>query len=471
MSLAQNHKLVIQDGATFNDNGIITVKDSIRNSNSSLMTNITGKVVLSGAAQAIIANASNGSLRIDTLSVRGSGVKTIVGTITVAESLNIFAGASLNISNDTLRIGNIVANAGTITTNANTLLEYICNSGTSQSILGGAFQGKMRLTGNTRKSLLSTLTIDSLEHSGWGLTVNNNLNVNGKFVIDSLIDVTAGMTLSLGANNSTIATLQGNAGVIQANSTGTLTFTNNAANGSGTIRTDNSSIIFNGNISSTGTLAVTGTGTMAFGGTVSSTSYSFANSSTEIYNGGAQAIAAANYSNLTLSNAGLKTFALGTTGIGGTIALINNPTVDAITNSSTIDYNGTGLQTIAALDYHNLTISDHGVQQITLASDDTIRVAGTFTNSVNNTNIVNTGGTFNYNSSSPQTVTPFLYNNLTLSGGGAKTVNANQTADGNVVQQPGTTLTVTNAVTNWQIDGSLTTQTNFTNNGDITIGH
>ena len=77
------------------------------------------------------------------------------------------------------------------------------------------------------------------------------------------------------------------------------------------------------------------------------------------------------------------------------LALINNSsTSDAMTNSSTIDYNGTGAQTIGALDYYNLNIGDHGSQQITLSSSDTISVAGTFTNSVNNTNIVNTNSTF-----------------------------------------------------------------------------
>ena len=472
ISFSQNHKLVIQNGATFNGIGTITVKDSIRNSNSSVPTIITGKVVLSGAAQGIAANAANGSLRVDTLSVRGSGVKTIAGTIAVGDSLNILSGTTFNISSDTLRIGNIVVNAGTITSNTNSVIEYNRNNGTTQSILGGASQGKMRLMGNARKSLLGVLTVDSLEHSGWGLTVNNNLTVNGKTTIDSVINVTGGTTFSLGANNSTIATLQGNVGVIQANSTGTLTFTNNATNGSGTIQTNNSTITFSGNINSTGTLAVTGTGTMAFGGTVSSITYSFTNGSTEIYNGGVQTVAVANYGNLTLSNAGLKTFAVGTSGIGGTINLINGATADATTNSTTINYNGTGAQTIGALNYYNLTFSGvHSSAAMTLPNGGTIRVAGAFTNSATAVTFTNTNNTFEYNGTIAQTVTPFTYYHLTLSGGGAKTVNADQTANGDVIQQSGTALTVTNAVTNWQIDGSLTTQTNFIDNGTITVGN
>jgi hypothetical protein len=471
ISFAQNHKLVIQNGSTFNGTGSITIKDSVRNSNSAIPTTITGKVILSGAAQAIVANAANGSLQFDTLSLRGSGVKTIIGTTAIAESLNILSGITCNMNNDTLRIGNIIASAGTITTNANSVFEYNRTNSAVQSILGGVYNGKTRLLGNSRKTISSTLTIDSLEHFGWGLTINNNLTVNGKAQIDSLLNVAGGTTLSIGANNSSIATLQGNAGIIEANSSGTLTFTNNATNGSGTIQTNNSTINFNGNINSTGTLAVTGAGTMAFGGTVSSATYSFIIGSTQIYNGGLQTIVPTNYGNLTLSNAGTKTLAAGTAGIGGTISLLNGALIDATTNSATINYNGPGAQTIGALNYYNMTLSGaRGNAAITFASSGTIRIAGTFTNSATLVTFVNTNSTIEYNGASAQTVTPFTYNNLTLSSSGAKTVSSSQTANGDVVQQAGTPLTVDAAVV-WQIDGSFTTQTNLTNNGDITIGN
>jgi hypothetical protein len=472
MLFAQDHKLVIGDGASFSGNGIVTVKDSIRNSNTSASTSITGKVILSGATQVIVNNGTNSSLNIETLSVRGSGEKTVVGTMTVTDSLNILSGTNFNISNDTLRVGNIIANSGTITPSANTVIEYNNNNnGSTQSILGGTFQCKIRLIGNSRKDLLGILTVDSLEHSGWGLTVNNNLNVNGEMQIDSLINVTNGISLSLGANNGIIATLQGNDGIIQTNSTGMLTFINPATNGNGTIRTDNSTITFNGNVNGAGTLAVTGTGTMVFGGTVASTNYSFAQGSTEIYNGSTQTIINTNYGNLTLSNPGTKTFAAGTTGIGGTITIGSGATADAITNLTTVDYNGTGAQTIGALDYYNLNFSNnHGNQQMTLVNGDTIRVAGTFTNSATNVTFANTDNTFAYNGSSPQIITPFTYYNLVLSGSGAKTVNASQTTNGDVVQQAGTKLTVDGSVV-WQIDGSIYTGLDFVNNGDVTIGN
>jgi hypothetical protein len=229
-------------------------------------------------------------------------------------------------------------------------------------------------------------------------------------------------------------------------------------------------VTFQGNVGSSGTLAVTGAGTMTFGGTVASTNYSFAQGSTEEYNGGAQSIIVTNYGNLTLRNAGTKTFAAGTTGIGGTITLASGATADATTNSTTIDYNGSGAQTVSGIAYYNLILSGaHGGAALTLANADTIRVAGTFTNSATLVSFVNTNSTFEYNGSSPQTVSPFTYFNLILSGSGAKTVSDTVTANGSVTQQSGTSVTV-NAAALWQIDGSLTTQTGFMNNGEIRIG-
>jgi hypothetical protein len=468
---AQDHKLVIQDGATFGGSGLIIVKDSIRNSNASSPTNIAGKVALSGSAQGIVCNGANGSLSIEALSVRGNGVKTITGTLSVTDSLNILTGASINISGDTLRIGNLSANSGTITPNSSSVIEFTSNNGNVQSILGGNIPCKVRLIGNSSKNLQGTLTVDSLEHSGWGLTINNDLTVKGSARIDSLINVANGISLSFGSNNGTVATLLGNDGIIQANSTGLLAFTNDATNGSGIIRTDNSTINFNGNINGTGTLAVTGSGTMTFTGAVSSTNYSFTNSSTEIYNGGDQIVVSTNYGNLALSNSGTKTFAPGTTGIGGTITRTSNAKADAMANMTTIDHNGTGAQTVGALDYYNLSLSNsHANQQITLINDDTIRVAGVFTNTATNVTFVNTNNTFEYNGNSPQTVTPFAYYNLIFDGSGAKTVDASQIANGDVIQQTGTVVTVSGSVA-WQIDGSLSTNQNFVNNGDITIGN
>lgn len=81
--------------------------------------------------------------------------------------------------------------------------------------------------------------------------------------------------------------------------------------------------------------------------------------STVSYNGaGAQTIAATIYNNLLLDNAGVKTFASGTTGIANSLTITNGVTGDAESNMGTISYNGTGNQTIADITYYNLDASN-----------------------------------------------------------------------------------------------------------------
>jgi hypothetical protein len=471
MLFAQNHKLIIEDGATFSGSGTITVKDTVRNNNSLAATVIPGKLVLSGSDQQIVNSASNASLNVSTLSVRGSGSKTVGGTITVFDSLNILPGTTLDVRNDTLRIGNLIASSGTINSNSNSVMEYIAGSGTVQTLLGGTFPGKIRLMNAARKNIASVLTVDSLEHTGWGLTVNNNLTINGKAQIDSLIDVAGGMALSFGTGSGSVSALRGNDGIIQANAGTTLAFLNDAQNGTGTIRTNDGTVTFNGNAGGSGTLAITGSGTINFGGGVSSSVFAFAQNSTVNYNGSTQTVVNTNYGNLNLVNPGTKTFSAGTTSIAGSVTVTGGAAADALTNATTIDYNGSGAQTIGALNYYNLSISgDHGNQQISLANGDTVRVAGSFANSATNAVFISTNNTFEYNGTAAQTIVPFFYNNLVLSGNGSKSLIASQTASGNVLQRSGTALTVNSGVI-WQIDGVLITDQNFVNGGEVIIGN
>ncbi|MGD0591524.1 MAG: hypothetical protein ABSA44_12130 [Bacteroidota bacterium] len=442
MSLAQNHKLVIQNGATFNGIGKITVKDSIRNSNSSVPTIITSNVVLSGAAQGIVTNASNGSLQVDTLSVRGSGIKTIVGTIAVAESLDVLSGTTLNISNDTLRIGNNFVNAGTITTNTNSVVEYIRNTGSTQSISGGAFQGKTRLLNNTRKSLLGVLTVDSLEQSGWGLTVNSNLTVNGKAKIDSLINVTGGTTLSVGINNSTIATLQANAGIIRENSTGTLTFTNAAASNGTITNISTGTVTFANNLTGTGTVSQTANGTMNVGGSFTQNTYTLTGG-TVVYNGTAaqSVIGGITYNNLTIATTG------GNATASAAITLTGNLVINL---GSTLDMAGFAASVFPGASNNN---------------------AGAIRWSGSNVYVSGAGTTEFYSAAVGNVAAGTNYGILLFSGTGMKTfaTAGTTTATGNVTINSGAQVTVNNGVT-VQVNGDFSNGGNITNNGAVKVG-
>ena len=106
-----------------------------------------------------------------------------------------------------------------------------------------------------------------------------------------------------------------------------------------------------------------------------------------------------------------------------------NPTFGTLNATSTVDYNGTGAQTIAAKNYGNLTLSGTrtNTPAITLASG-TIGVSGTFaatlTGSVTYTT---TGNTVNFSSASSQTIPAIDYNSLTNTNNGARVLQSTGT--------------------------------------------
>lgn len=141
------------------------------------------------------------------------------------------------------------------------------------------------------------------------------------------------------------------------------------------------------------------------------------------YNGGAQSVAAIDYQGLTFSAAGTKTFATGTTKIAGSFTLTAG-TADATSNATTLEFDGTGAQTLAAINYDNLSITGTraSTPAITLASG-TIGVKSAFTVSPSGAvTYVITGNTVDYNGTLVQTITSFNYNDLTISA--ARTTNS-----------------------------------------------
>src|SRR5258706_284594 len=169
-----------------------------------------------------------------------------------------------------------------------------------------------------------------------------------------------------------------------------------------------------------GTLTVSNGATLRFQSATLPTNYSTytlgATSTVEYYGTGAQTITAVNYGHLTSSSTGARTLAnAGTIGIAG----IFTPGTNAYTiTGSTIDFNGSVAQTIPAFNYNNLTSSNTGAR--TLAGAGTIGVAGVFTPGTNAYTI--TGSTINFNGAGAQTIPAFNFNNLTSSNTGARTL-------------------------------------------------
>lgn len=147
-----------------------------------------------------------------------------------------------------------------------------------------------------------------------------------------------------------------------------------------------------------------------------------ASSNTVIYNStAAQSVKAVNYHHLTVSGARAATnvtLPSGTVGIAGTFTPSATFTSGAfVTTGNTIDYNGTGAQTIAAFDYRNLTVSGaRGGAAITFASSDTVAVAGTFSVTATSVSYTTTSSIVDFNGTGAQTIPAFNYNKLRFSG-------------------------------------------------------
>ncbi|MFN7013110.1 MAG: G8 domain-containing protein, partial [Bacteroidia bacterium] len=135
----------------------------------------------------------------------------------------------------------------------------------------------------------------------------------------------------------------------------------------------------------------------------------------------AQTITSTNYFNLISSNSGNRTLASsGTIGIAGTFTPGTNTYT---TTGSTIEFNGSGTQTIPVFNYHNLSSSGSGSR--VLANTGTIGIAGTFSPGTNSYTI--TGSTINFNGSGTQTIPAFNYQNLTSSNSGARILQSSGT--------------------------------------------
>ncbi|MEW5797471.1 MAG: fibronectin type III domain-containing protein [Bacteroidota bacterium] len=187
--------------------------------------------------------------------------------------------------------------------------------------------------------------------------------------------------------------------------------------------------------------------------------------STIAYNGtGTQTISPFNYYNLSISGARTTNNVVfcptGTIGIAGVLAHSASFTSGglAFTNSS-IDFNGTGSQTIPAFNYHNLTISGtRTTNNVTLAPS-TIGISGIFSPSATfaGGEYVVTSNTFSFNGSGAQSIPAFTYNNLQTGTGGTKTAAGSLRVYGNLTIGASTTF-----------DASSTTDTvygDWTNNG------
>jgi len=489
--------------------------EGILNSLANRSLNVAGNINCSGTLN-FSTNGSGitagGNMTSSGIITFGSGILTINGTTSLTggsftdqsnNGVNTFAGA-ITLSND----------ATWTTTAVTTAANLLIQSGFTHSVgsTGTVGMGAATITGNLlnaggafQKSANGFFSVSSATTiSGGSFTISNNNNPctfagaitlsNDATWTSTAVTNAANLVIQNGiVHNSTeifsagAATFNTTSGQsLEVNSTGNMDF------GAG-----NSNLAVNVNLlirqNGSGTFNYTGTGTLAIANNVTLTNEATVNASGRINGGnaastwlneanatlnysntntlmgtgiltaaasentvnysgtGAQTIKAANYYHLTSSSTGARTLPnTGTVGISG----VFTPGTNAYTiANSTINFNGTENQEVPAFNYFNLALSGaRGAGNITLAGGGTIGVAGAFspTASFSTGGYIVAGNTLQFNSTTAQTIPAFNYNNLTSSSTGARTLSSTGTIGIAGVFTPGTnTYTIANSTVNF----------------------
>jgi hypothetical protein len=288
----------------------------------------------------------------------------------------------------------------------------------------------------------NVLTLGTNSYTVTGSTVNFNGTVSQNIPIFNFFNLTSSST----GGRLLPAGVVGIAGAFTPG-TNAYTITGNTIDFNGTGAQTIPAFNYNNlTSSSTGarTLASAGTIGIAAAFTPGTNAYTVTGSTVNFNGTGAQTIPVFNYFNLVSSSTGARTLSsLGVIGVAGAFT----PGTNAYTvTGSTIDFNGTGAQTIPAFNYNNLTSSSTGAR--TLASSGTIGISGTFTPGTNTYTI--TGSTVNFNGSAAQTIPAFNFHNLTSSSTGARTLSSIGTIGvANVLTLGTNSYTVTGSTVNF----------------------
>ena len=175
-----------------------------------------------------------------------------------------------------------------------------------------------------------------------------------------------------------------------------------------------------------------------------------------------QNVPAFNYGSLNIAGGARVLASSGTIGICGTFT----PSISQTVTGSTVNFNGSGSQTIAAATYNNLTISNaRGSATLTLPSG-TIAVGGTFNVSSLSaySPSVNAASIFDFTSASAQNIPAFFYGQISNTGNGSRTWAATGIIDVNQAFSAGTgTHTITGSTMQFSGSGTYPLATFTTN--------
>jgi len=416
LSIGTNLRLqaaAITNVATGNWNAPATWPNTTRSGTISTLTTSTGIV---GIGTAFLTEISVGNI------IKTTG-NVVIGTVTsITDNTHLTLAANAASTNTNIGFNSQGVGSGDAVTisGAFNVTVNIATAACASIQVGAATTG--------------TLTFNS----GSQLTVNGAITMGG--TATGTITMTAGGTLICNGFTvgNTASTFTSGTGTIQLNASNTLPTTvfltfNNLTTTSGTTKLGTNITKINGNLSlQTGStlnmdvfsilsaggasaLSIDATSILQLGQTSNFPSvffsYTFSPGSTVNYNGVNQNVAAQNYSNLILSNSGTKT-------LQGAIT----PTGDITVTSCTFDLQGFTVN----------RASSGGTLSIDATS--TLKIGGPNTFPSNYaTNTLSTGSTVNYTGTGTnQSIAVQSYSNLTVSGGGTKTLAGTISPTGNL---------------------------------------
>jgi hypothetical protein len=426
--------LTVANGATLKIGGANTFPANYATRSLS----ITSTVEYSGTSQTVSAQ-TYGNLILSASG--GAAVKTMPGTdFTIVGNLtsNLNAGASLSFTA-----------ASNITVNG------IVTIGASTTFNGGSFTH--HIAGNWVNSGTFTGTTSTVNFTGAGSSISGTGTHNFN-------------NLSLGASNITAAatsniTVTGNLSTTGAGSFthaagGTLTMSGTTKTLTGTGFTF-SNLTVSGTVSSTSSINITGNLSVAA---------SFINSSNTVIMSGATK---------TISGAGTTSFsALSVTGTvtsASSFSIANAMDVSGSFTASAGTATFTGTSTLnGTANLFNVTLNGTSLQ---LSTNSVLGIAGVYTITAGSLNVTaTTPNTVNYNGSGAQTVPAGQYGNLIFSNGNTKTAGGAITVNSDITIAASTTFAAATfshtVLGNWINAGTFTAATStvsFTGTTDINI--
>jgi len=394
-------------------------------------------MVVSGTftAETSTVNFSNGgaqnipALTYYNLTTSTGGTKTLQGTTTVSNVLTINATTTLAAGANTLNLsgtGTPIVNSGTFTAGTSTV-NY--NGSGAQNIPVLTYYNLSTSTGDT-KTLQGTITVSNVLTVGASTTFAAGANTINLPLTGTPLVVSGTFT----AGTSTVNFSNAGAQNIPA-----LTYYNLTTSTGGTKTLQGTTTVSNVLTINAATTLAAGSNTLNLSGTgnpvVNSGTFT-AGTGTVNFDGTTQTITTLTYYNLQTSTAGVKTLAAGTTVSnvltinspstinlstftltlsGSGTPLVNNGTFTAST--STVSFTSASSTNIPAVNFNNL--NGTGGDRV-FANSGTIGIAGTFTKGAGAYTV--TGSTVDFNGLGAQTIPAFTFNDLVLSGSGAKTI-------------------------------------------------